>query len=194
MMMHFLSDIQNSRSRLILSMGCRKTPPPPQRVLVTPWWTCGCRSEAQRVAGPRRPPPPLPRCRCPRGWAAVWYGPRSSDGCPGGWGPWLHPHLKTGKTHHPPHSDWRCGSHQKWADWPSPSVLLCSRSGRGSTMSVRGKRRWCLITHAQKMSSTLNCNSWRRKYLFTQHGTLSGRQWYLNSITGTSRMRRLSQI
>lgn len=105
-----------------------------QRVLVTRWWTCGCRSEVQRVAGPPRPPP---RCRCPRGWGAVWYGPRSSAGYPGGWGPWLHLHLTTGKTHHPPHSDWRCGSHQKWADWPSPSVLLSSKSVRVSTMSIR---------------------------------------------------------
>lgn len=175
-------------------------PPLTQRVpaaLVTRWWTCGCRSEARRVAGPPRPP--RPHCRCPRGWAAVWRGPHSSAGCPGEWGPWLPLlRLKTGKTYHPPHSDWRCGSHQKWADWPSPSVLLGSKSVRWGMMSIRSNTHTLFNpacrTHVELVRGKQRRTDMTCRNCWTQCGTISGSLWYSNSITGTNKMTRLTNL
>lgn len=159
------------------------------RCLVTRWWTCGCRWKVQWAAARPRPPPhpPPPRCPCLRGWAAVWYGRHrcSSAGRPGEWGPWLHHHLKSGKTHYPPYSDWRCGSHQKWAVWLSPSALLSSKSVEVNITSVRSNTN-CLTLHA-KINQTHGLTEmvWIHTY---------NHQWYFFSITGTNRMGCLSQI
>lgn len=124
-----------------------QTPSLSQLLRATPWWTCGCCSEVQTVAEPRRRHPPRPRCRCLWGWDVIWHGPRSSAGRPGKSVLWLHLHPMTGRNQHLQCSDWWCGFHQRWPDCSIPSVPLSSRS---EIVRIRRIRRHTKLTQTHR--------------------------------------------
>lgn len=178
MMMYLVPGIQNSWIQTEMSAGISSSASVPP-LLITRWWTC-CLEEVRWVSGPLHPPP-LHRCQCLGGWAAVWSGPRSSAGRLAGWDPWLLLRLKTGRTDRPPRSDWRCGSRQRRGGCSGPSDPSRCKSERGRMRSIK----ICTETHSSyrtttnwvwKMDDKTTPWKWSQywDFFFSLHACLSG--------------------